>query len=191
MVNHFSGTLFLIIGNSGSGKDSIISGIVKGYPQDLMQIIAPKRYITRPPSESEENISVTAKEFIQLDKKGKFALKWHVYQLDYGIPIEIEDWLKKGHPVIINVSRTIVKQAREKYLNVKVIFVEVPFEITLQRIRDRKRESAELLNERIERAKNNQSFQDADFVVDNSGNLADAITQCLDYLLQVIRLKNN
>ncbi|MFW9825049.1 MAG: hypothetical protein ACFFE4_19065, partial [Candidatus Thorarchaeota archaeon] len=184
------GTLFLIIGNSGSGKDSIISGIVKAYPQDLIQIVAPKRYITRPPSESEENISLTPKEFIELDEKGKFALKWHIYQLDYGISIEIEDWLKIGHPVIINVSRTIVKQAKEKYLNVKVIFVEVPFEITFQRIKERKRESFELLQERIERARGNQSFPNADYIVDNSGELNDAISQCLNYIIQVIMPKN-
>lgn len=190
MVKNYPGTLFLIIGNSGSGKDSIISGITKKYPQDLMEIIAPRRYITRPSSEFENNISVTPKEFKELEEKGIFALRWQIYQLNYGIPIEIEDWLKRGHPAIVNVSRTIIKEAREKYENIKVIFVEVPFEITLQRIKDRKRESTELLQERIERARKNQKFPEADYVVDNSGDLNDAITQCLNYLIQVVKLKN-
>ncbi|MCK4284839.1 MAG: phosphonate metabolism protein/1,5-bisphosphokinase (PRPP-forming) PhnN [Candidatus Lokiarchaeota archaeon] len=190
MVKQFLGTLFLIVGNSGSGKDSIISGVIEKYPPNLIQIIAPKRSITRPSSESEDNISVTSKEFRELEEKGKFALKWHIYKLDYGIPRDIEKWLKKGHPVIINVSRTIVEKARENYSNVKVIFVEVPFEITYQRIKDRKRESEELLKKRIERARKNQKFPEADFVVNNSGDLNQAITQCLNYLIQVIRLKN-
>jgi phosphonate metabolism protein PhnN/1,5-bisphosphokinase (PRPP-forming) len=188
MTKKFLGTLFLIVGNSGSGKDSIISGVVKEF-LNLKPIYVPKRYITRPPSETESNISVSTQEFKELDEKGALALKWHIYQLDYGIPIEIEDWLKKGNPVIINVSRTVVKEAREKYVNVKVIFIEVPFEITLQRIKDRKRESSELLQERIERARKNQKFPGADFIVDNSGNLSEAITQCLNYLLQVLKLK--
>jgi len=190
METNFLGPLFLIVGNSGSGKDSIISGIIKEYPSNLKEIYAPKRYITRPPSKFETNISVSLKEFKKLEEKGQFALKWHIYELDYGIPIEIEKWLEKGHPVIINVSRTIIKEARLKYHNVKVIFVDVPFEISYQRTKNRKREIDDLLKKRIERARKNQKFPDADFVVDNSGDLNNAIIQCLNYLIQVVRLKN-
>ncbi len=189
MVKKFPGTLFLIVGNSGSGKDSIISGLAKKYPSNLIQIYVPKRYITRFPSEFEKNISITTREFREMDKNGMFALKWHIYELDYGIPIEIENYLKNGHPVIINVSRTIVKEAREKYKNIKVIFIEVPFEITYKRIKDRKRESEVLLKERIERARSHQKFPEADFIVDNSGHLDDAINQCLNYLLKVTNEK--
>ena len=98
----------------------------------------------------------------------------------------IENFLKEGHPVIINVSRTIVKQAREKYKNIRVIFISVPFDITLQRIKDRKRESSDLLKERIERARKNQKFAEADFTIDNSGNLADAINKLLDYIINIM-----
>lgn len=187
MIKKFPGILFLIVGNSGSGKDTIISGVTKDYPSKLIQIYVPKRYITRPPSEFEKNISITTQEFKEMDKKGMFALKWHIYELDYGIPIEIENYLKNGHPVMINVSRTIVKEARQKYENIKVIFIEVPFEITYKRIKDRKRESENLLEERIERARKNQKFPEADFFIDNSGDLDDAINQCLNYLLKVIK----
>jgi len=189
MAKDFDGILFLIVGNSGSGKDSIIFGVIRKYPSNLKQIHAPKRYITRPPSKFEKNISITPKKFREMEMNGKFALKWNIYELDYGIPIEIENSLKKGHHVIINVSRTIVKQAREKYKNIKVIFIEVPFEITLQRIKDRKRESEDLLKERIERARKNQKFTEADFTIDNSGNLADAIDQFLTYLIKIVDKK--
>ncbi len=186
MVKSFPGTLFLIVGNSGSGKDSIISGIILKYPTILKEIYAPKRYITRNPSKFEENITVSHQEFKKMEKNDFFALKWHIYDLDYGISNEIEKYLKNGHPVIINVSRMIIKEAKEKYENIRVIFIRVPFEITYQRIKDRKRESEDLLKERIERARKNQEFPGADFVVDNSGNLDDAIDVLLKYLLKVI-----
>ncbi len=189
MVKKFPGILFLVVGNSGSGKDSIISGLVKKFPSNLKNIYVPKRFITRSPSKFEENISISTQEFIKMDKKEKFALKWHVYELDYGISKEIEDYLKNGHPVIINVSRTIVKQAREIYANIKVIFIEVPFKITYQRIKDRKRESEDLLKQRIERARKNQNFPEADFIIDNSGDLDNAINLFLNYLLNVINKK--
>ncbi|MFX0030198.1 MAG: phosphonate metabolism protein/1,5-bisphosphokinase (PRPP-forming) PhnN, partial [Candidatus Hermodarchaeota archaeon] len=113
----FKGTLFLVVGNSGSGKDSIISGVINKYPSNLKQLYAPKRYITREPSEFEDNIAITPEEFRKMEMNGKFALKWQIYGLNYGIPIEIESQLEKGHSVIINVSRTIVKEARKKYKN--------------------------------------------------------------------------
>ncbi|MFX0023382.1 MAG: hypothetical protein ACFE9S_13730 [Candidatus Hermodarchaeota archaeon] len=189
MVKKFTGTLFLVVGNSGSGKDSIISGVIKKYPSELKNIYAPKRYITRPPSKFEENISISPDEFAKMEMKEYFALKWHIYDLDYGISREIDDYLKNGHPVIINVSRTIINEVRKKYENVKVIFIEVPFEITYQRIKDRKRESEELLKARIERAKKNQKFPEADFVIDNSGDLEDSISAILNYVLNIINKK--
>lgn len=191
MATNFLGTLFLIVGNSGSGKDSIITGVIKEFPSNLIQIYAPKRYITRPPSEFERSISITIKGFKELEEKGKFALKWHIYELDYGVPIDIEKWLKKGHPVIVNVSRTVIEMARKKYKNTKVVFIEVPFEITLQRIRDRKRENEELLKKRIERAKQNQKLPMADFIVDNSGELNDAVYQLIEYIKKIVKQNEN
>ena len=40
---------------------------------------------------------------------------------------------------------------------------------------------------RVERARANQKFPDADFVVDNSGDLNDAIDQFLNYVLKVVK----
>ncbi len=182
----FPGTLFLVVGNSGSGKDSIIKGVSKKYPTNLKKLYIVKRFITRSPSKTENNYSITPEKFKSMEQQGKFALKWHIYHLDYGVSIEIDEWLKKGHPIVVNISRTIIAQARELYENIKVIFIEVPFEITLQRVKERSRESGELLDERIERAKTHQKFPTADFVVDNSGNLEDAIEQFLNYVVNII-----
>ncbi len=189
MKKKYPGTLFLVVGNSGSGKDSIISGLIKEYPPNLKKIYAPKRYITREPSKFEENISISTQKFREMEKRDLFVLKWHIYELDYGISKEIDDFLKNGHPVMVNVSRTIVNEAREKYENIKVIFIEVPFEITYQRIKDRKRESEDLLKQRIERARLNQKFPEADFVIDNSGDLEDAINAILKYILNIMNKK--
>ncbi|MFW9773818.1 MAG: phosphonate metabolism protein/1,5-bisphosphokinase (PRPP-forming) PhnN, partial [Candidatus Thorarchaeota archaeon] len=183
MIKKYKGTLFLVVGNSGSGKDSIIQGALESYPSQIKRLYAPKRYITRPPSETENNISVSPEEFKFLSQEGKFAIEWHIYGLDYGVPIEIDDLLRKGHPVAINVSRKIVPKTREIYENIKVIFIEVPFEITLKRLRERARESGKRLNERIERAKNNQHYPEADYSINNTGQLNDAIEKFINYIM--------
>ena len=141
----FSGTLFLVVGNSGSGKDSIIKTVLERYPSDLKSIRLTQRYITRPPSKDEDNISINPEKFREMSKQGKFALEWHIYGLDYGVPIE--------------------------------------------RLKARARESGKRLEERIERAKKNQKFADADFIVDNSEELENAVNQFLKYLVSVVRGK--
>ena len=183
----FPGLLILVVGNSGSGKDSIMKGIKERYPSDLKMVHLTQRYITRPSSDTEDNISITPEEFREMSTRDKFALEWHIYGLDYGVPIEIDDWLKKGHPVLVNVSRSIVKKAREIYQNIIVVFIEVPFEVTFKRVKERARESGKRLEDRIERAKKNQKFSEADFVVDNSGTLENAINQFLEYLVKIIK----
>jgi ribose 1,5-bisphosphokinase len=183
----FPGLLILVVGNSGSGKDSIMRGVIELYPTELKELYLTQRYITRPYSDTEDYIAIKPEDFIKLSLQGAFVLKWHIYGLDYGIPIEIDDWLKKGHPVLVNVSRSIIKKARSIYHNIVVVFIDAPFEITLKRIKERARESGLRLEERIQRARRNQDLPDADFIVDNSGELEIAIDQFLSYLIRVVK----
>ncbi|MHA2288594.1 MAG: phosphonate metabolism protein/1,5-bisphosphokinase (PRPP-forming) PhnN [Promethearchaeota archaeon] len=184
----FPGALILIVGNSGSGKDSIMKGVKERYPSELKPLYLTQRYITRPSSDTEDNIAITPEDFRRKAKRGEFALEWHIYGLDYGVPIEIDNMLKKGHIVLVNVSRSVVKKAREIYHNILVVFVEVPFEITLKRVKERARESGERLEERIQRAKENQTFQEADFTIDNSGEIEGAVNDLLRYVLLSAKL---
>jgi len=182
-VKDYPGTLFLIVGNSGSGKDSIISGVIEKYPLNLKKIYNPKRYITRPPSKTEENISITSIEFKELSEKDNFALEWHIYGLDYGVPTKIDKFLSKGHPVIVNVSRTIIKEARKVYKNLKVIFIRVPLKVCIERLKERGREKENRLEERIQRARTHQDFLDADYIIDNTRSLDYAVDRLLDYII--------
>ena len=184
---NFPGLLVLIVGNSGSGKDSIMRGVKARFPPELKPLYLAQRFITRPTSETESNIEISPEEFKKMSLQGKFAFQWHIYGLDYGVPIEIDEWLKKGHPVLVNVSRLIVQEAREIYTNIAVVFIDVPFEITLKRVKERARESGKRLEERIQRAKENQTYPYADITIDNSGELEDAINQLLKYLICIKR----
>jgi len=185
-VKDYQGTLFLVVGNSGSGKDSIITGAIEKYPSHLKKIYNPKRYITRPPSETEDNIPITESEFYELKKEGKFALQWYIYGLHYGVPSKIDKFLTEGNPVVINVSRSIISEARKQYKKIKVIFISVPLETTIKRIRERGREKGNEIEERIQRAKNKQEFSDADYIIINTGSLESAVDKFLDYIMKNI-----
>ena len=174
----FEGYLILVIGNSGSGKDSIIKEVIRR--NQTLNLYSPKRYITREPSDDENNIFITDEEYHLISNQGKFALEWEIYNLKYGVPIEIDNWLQKGYHVIVNVSRTVVDEAKQKYQKCKVVFVEVPFQIIKKRLQARGRENKAGLKERIERAEKNQKYLDADFIIDNSGSLESSVNQFLN-----------
>jgi ribose 1,5-bisphosphokinase len=183
-----SGQLFLIVGNSGSGKDSLLEEVMARWPDSATPLKNPRRYITRPAHKSEPFISVTVKEFEILKQQGNFCLSWHVYDTHYGVPAKIINWLQQGDSVIVNVSRAVIPRARQMIPGLKIIFVSVPFETTLERIKSRNRESIDDpgFKQRLARAQENQSLADADFVVDNSGSLEAAADELLNYLLSHI-----
>jgi ribose 1,5-bisphosphokinase len=179
------GALFLLIGNSGSGKDSLIEWVLKNWPNGKDPPFMPTRVITRPPSpETEEFKSVSEAEFHELSEKGAFSLQWKSYGIYYGVSKQIEIMMGQGRTVLVNVSRQIVEKTRTQFPNVLVVFVKVPFQITEARLRARGREHGTALEDRIERARQNQEFPGADYIVDNSGDLESAGRQLLAILLQ-------
>jgi len=168
--------LFLLVGNSGSGKDSVLNYAITHWDLKSPLIKVPQRYITRPPHETEPYFSVTEMEFLQMQKEGKFVFTWRSYNHNYGVPAEIKDWLNQGDIVVVNVSRDIIPEVRRLFPEVKVIFVKVPFAITTDRIEKRARENTESLEfqERLKRAQENPDYPNADIVIENSGTLEES-----------------
>ena len=85
------------------------------------------------------------------------ALWWQAHGHSYGIPKSIDDDLRLGGSVIVNVSRAIVAEAKARYRNVKVINVTAPADVLAARLSARKRDSdvwteADLVIENIDTA---------------------------------------
>jgi len=179
------GRLFLIVGNSASGKDSLLREVLRQWPASARPIRVPRRYITRPAHDSEPFIPVTPEAFEDLKQRNQFFLTWHAYGADYGLPDTVRDWLAQGHAVIANVSREVIPAVRKKIPDARVIFVTVPFPIAQQRLKSRNREPEgdPVFQQRLMRAKENQTPPGVDFVVDNSAPLEVAAEKLRTYLL--------
>lgn len=157
------------------------------YPKDLKPLIVPKRFITRPPSpETEDFISINEDKFKEMLNRGEFIFHWKTYCKFYGLKKDILEKINGGYSVLVNVSRRILSEVKQKYDFLRIIFVYVPYEITAQRIKEREREDSKELQERLERARKNQYLDIADFTVDNSGDLEIAGKQLLDYIIKEI-----
>ncbi len=145
------GILFLVVGPSGVGKDSLLDGARVALSGNSRYAF-PQRIITRPADAGgEAHRAVSVQEFAEMRAVGAFALAWYANGLDYAIPAEIDAALADGRHVVVNVSRTIVDEARRRYQPLRVIAVTAPADIVAARLAGRGRESAEQIAERLAR----------------------------------------
>lgn len=146
------GTLFLVVGPSGSGKDTLIDGARTALAGDP-RFVFPHRVITRPAvADAEVYETMTPQAFAAAEAAGAFALSWPAHGLSYGIPRAIEAALADGRHVVVNVSRAVIEGARERYRPTRVIEVWAPVEVLARRLAARGRESAADIAERLRRA---------------------------------------
>jgi ribose 1,5-bisphosphokinase len=167
------GRLFLVVGPSGAGKDSLIDIARETLPSD--KVVFPARVITRPADAGgESHIAVDEVTFDGMLDAGAFALAWRAHDLRYGIPASIRDDLAAGRCVVINVSRGVLDAARASFPGLTVLSVTAAPDVLWARLKGRGREDSEMLKRRLARA---DAFrpQGVDVVeIDNSGNLEDA-----------------
>jgi ribose 1,5-bisphosphokinase len=144
------GRLILVVGPSGAGKDTLL-GFAKAACAEDAEIVFPRRVVTREASSSEDNIALTPDEFREALARGDFAMHWEAHGHSYGLPQAIDDDIRAGRSVIVNVSRTVIEAARRAYSNVVVIAITAPPEVLAERIQMRARSSDGNSDQRLSR----------------------------------------
>ena len=164
-----SGTLILVVGPSGVGKDTLMDGARVWLDGDSRFRFA-QRDITRPKEAGgEDHNPVSVESFNALRSEGAYALSWGAHELFYGIRRETLRDLDDGRSVIVNASRSILNQARLNFPKVAIVSVTAPEALLRQRLQARGRETASQIEKRIERA---TAFQIAGGDVHNFSNTA-------------------
>jgi ribose 1,5-bisphosphokinase len=168
------GTLVLIVGPSGSGKDTLLLKARQHFFGNAAVVFC-ERIITRRDQSGEKHLTVSAHEFEDMVASGGFFLSWKAHGLCYGIPASMLSALESGKTVIANGSRQIVSDARGKWPNTRVIHIVASREVLRKRLLQRGRETADAIEKRLERApRKDLSREDWVTELDNSGALAPA-----------------
>ena len=177
-----SGRLFVVLGPSGAGKDTLIAGAVARRPELLWA----RRVVTRPEAAGGEPYEgVSREEFERRRSAGLFAVWWEAHGLLYGAPATIGDEMEAGRDVILNGSRGAVGQARMVFPHLKVIYVTAPEAVLARRLAARGRESKAEIAQRLARA----AFpppKDA-VVVQNDGSVEEGVSRLLAALTPPMR----
>jgi ribose 1,5-bisphosphokinase len=147
-----NGTLILVVGPSGAGKDTLITGARAALKGDA-RFVFPRRAITRPQvAGTEDSETMAPGAFAAAMAAGAFALAWRAHNFSYGIPISIDAVLRQGRHVIINVSRSVIPEARQRYQPLRIVETWAPPEILAERLAERGRESESEIEQRLARA---------------------------------------
>jgi guanylate kinase len=179
-----AGILFVISGPSGVGKSTVRKEVMKRCSGLRYSISC----TTRPPREGEINgvdyLFVDLSTFEAMKRQGEF-LEWaRVHGNYYGTPRKpIEEWLKKGEDVILEIDVQGAKQVKENFKGGVFIFIAPPSLKALEerlKKRNTDREDEILLrmtNARIEM----QCISDYDYLVVN-----DQLEEAVNKLLSII-----
>ena len=160
------GRLVLIVGPSGVGKDTLISGARLECTNEPA-IVFPRRVVTRASSAYEDHATLDIEAFNQALAAGRFALWWEAHGHRYGIPASIDDDIRAGRTVVCNVSRTIIDLARQRYARVVVVLITAPPRVLEARLARPDRQSDGDAADRLARSIDVTGTCQPDFVISN------------------------
>jgi ribose 1,5-bisphosphokinase len=139
--------LVLVVGPSGSGKDTLLEAARYALAGDPRYRFV-RRVITRAANAGgETHEAVTSEEFA----KREFALQWDAHGLSYGIPAAVVDDIGRALVVVANASRTVVADAVRQFPT-RVIEVTAPPQVLAARLASRARENAADVAARLSRS---------------------------------------
>lgn len=162
------GRLILVVGPSGSGKDTLIA-MAREWLADAGGIVFPSRLVTRSSPVGENEALLSTADLARDVEAGRCALDWHAHGLHYAVPATIDADVAAGRTVVVNVSRGVAPSARRRYAHVIVVYVDASQEIRAERLLRRGRETRAQIEERLATARTDFGPEEADVVIVNDG----------------------
>lgn len=146
LLHKEGGRLIAVVGPSGVGKDSVMTGLRDALPG--LHLV--RRVITRAPDLAGEDYdAVTIPEFAALMQAGAFAIHWRSHGLNYGIPTTVTYQLGKGADCLVNFSRNALAEAAALFPRFMVLNITAQPETLATRLTSRGRETAEEIAKRL------------------------------------------
>lgn len=179
------GTVFVLSGPSGSGKDTVLKRVLERIDTLDFSISC----VTRPKRGSEEEDGkyrfLSVEEFQQRLARNEF-LEHNVFLGNYyGTPRRpVEDAVQAGRDILIEIDVNGAAQIRKSMPDAVSIFIMPPsFEVLRQRLSGRGTDPEEVVSKRLEQALLEIACaKDYDFVIVN-----DDLNQTVDDVCSVIR----
>lgn len=146
------GRLVYFMGPSGAGKDSLLDALRQHWPAHPALHWARRTINRMAAAGGEAHDSVSTEEFTRLRDSGALALHWEANGLAYGVQHTELQPLAQGHWVLVNGSRAYWTTALARYPGMVAVHITAHPDVLRSRLLARGRETAEQIEQRVQRA---------------------------------------
>jgi ribose 1,5-bisphosphokinase len=178
--------IVLIVGASGTGKESLLRSTRSYYKHDPRFYFA-RRYATKPPGENEDNYFLDRAGFMILKTHGYFVAEWEENGYLYGIPWSFAEGAD-GATLFCSVSRTAIRSFEKRFDSVTTVQITARAKRIRERLEKQTQKNTTTIKRRVARAKELWHTQNL-VLFDNSPPLSQA-TQSFINLLPILVKEN-
>jgi guanylate kinase len=171
--------LFVISAPSGAGKTTIIRELFRALPDLSFSVSATTRKKRESETEDKDYHFLTVEEFNRKKDNDEFIETEDVHGNLYGtLKSEIEPFLQSGDHLIFDVDVKGALSIRKFYPAAVLIFIDVPAEELIRRLKGRKTELDEEIDRRTSRIMMEvEEKTKFDHIVDNSKGVSEAVNE--------------
>jgi guanylate kinase len=191
-MSETKGKIIVISSPSGGGKTSIVRRILTEFPEIIFSVSA----TTRPKRPDEKDgvhyFFLTEEQFLQKIRNDEFIEWERFYDYYYGtLKSFVLDNIQNGKSVLLEIDVKGALAVKKIFPDAILIFIDVPsFEELVNRLKNRKTETEQDLQKRIERAKMELSYKDKfDYIFVNK-DLEEVTSQIKSLLKNILKKEN-
>ncbi len=171
--------LFVICAPSGAGKTTIIRELFKKIPELTFSVSVTTRNKRPAEIDGKDYLFISLDEFNTKKANNEFIETEEVHGNYYGtLKNETEPYLYSKKHMIFDVDVKGALSIKKIYPEAVTIFIDVPYDELVRRLKSRNTETDEQIEERVSRIKMEVELKDEfDFIVDNSKGLLSAVSE--------------
>jgi guanylate kinase len=182
------GEIIAVSAPSGGGKTTIAKKILEHFPEFIFSISATTRPKRENETEAKEYFFITEQEFEKKIEEDEFVEWEKFYDYYYGtFKSQIDDNINEGKSVLLEIDVKGALSIKRIYPDSHLLYIMPPsYQELIKRLKNRKTETEEDLNKRIERVKMELSQKDKfDYIIVNE-NLNKAISETLVLINKIL-----
>jgi guanylate kinase len=170
LVTETDARLFVIAAPSGAGKTTLVQALIRKHPELRFSISYTTRNKRRNEADGVDYLFVDVETFESLRAQGEMLESATVFDNLYGTSRrQVERHLEEGNHVILEIDWQGARQVRDSMPECISIFILPPSLHELERrLRDRRTDSAEVIERRLRDAVSDMShWEEFDYVIIN------------------------
>lgn len=170
MGEQYLGSLFIVAAPSGGGKTSLVKKLVRELGDIDVSISHTTRDMRAAEVSGVDYFFVDEPEFQRMVNAGKFVEHARVFNHYYGTSVaQLQDRLRAGIDIVLDIDWQGAQQIKRTFADAVSIFIVPPsLDILKQRLMDRRRDDAQVIQDRMQQACDEMShYNEFDYLIVN------------------------